>query len=103
MRKCQTTELGGERGPGRGMKTWQECVKDDRRVLGMESLGAGSWEAWREGHSVIRGDRLTRARVDLADIKPVMMMMIMNLVHLDIIAKHQLSLILICLRLRLYF
>lgn len=69
----------------------------------MESLGAGSWEAWREGHSVIRGDRLTRARVDLADIKPVMMMMIMNLVHLDIIAKHQLSLILICLRLRLYF
>jgi len=71
VKKCRYIEVGGVRGRGRGIKTWQECVNEDKRVLGMENVGAGKRGAWKEGHSVIRGDRLTRARMDLTDVKPV--------------------------------
>ena len=51
--------MGGEdKGPGRGRKAWEQCVKDDMELLGLHSIGLSLGNVWRD---LIWGKRLTLA------------------------------------------
>lgn len=45
--KCRSFEIGGVRGKGRGRKTWNECVKDDMRKVGLRAVDAQDRAGWR--------------------------------------------------------
>ena len=44
---CREIEVEGSRGRGRGKKTWQECVVDDMRGLGVEREAAQDRVLWK--------------------------------------------------------
>ena len=58
---CRAIEVEGSRGRGRGRKTWEECVTEDMRSLGVTREEARDRAVWR---SAILGKRLTRASAD---------------------------------------
>ena len=58
---CREIEVEGSRGRGRGRKTWQECISEDMRRLGVRREEAQDRAVWR---GAILGNRLTRASAD---------------------------------------
>ena len=58
---CREINIAGLRGRGRGRKTWQECVGEDMRRLGLTRETAQDRAVWR--HAIL-GNRLTRASTD---------------------------------------
>jgi len=58
---CKTIEVEASSGRGRGRKTWQKCVTDGMKRLGVTREAAQDRAVcW----SVISGNRLTRASAD---------------------------------------
>ena len=47
-RRCTSFEVSGQRGRGRGRKTWRECVDEDLRRLSLDPLMAMDRESWRQ-------------------------------------------------------
>jgi hypothetical protein len=45
---CRTYEADGQRGRGRGKKSWMECVDDDLREWNLDRRMVGSREEWRD-------------------------------------------------------
>jgi Reverse transcriptase (RNA-dependent DNA polymerase) len=45
--KCRTYKPGGQRGKGRGKKTWRECVKDDLKEWNLDAGLVGNRLVWR--------------------------------------------------------
>ena len=58
---CRDMIVEGERGRGRGRKTWKECVMDDMRKMGLRKEDAQDRKVWRSG---ILGNRPTRASAE---------------------------------------
>ena len=58
---CRKLEVTGERGRGRGRKTWKECVADDMRKLKLKQEDAQDRAFWESG---ILGNRPTRASAE---------------------------------------
>ena len=56
----------GDRGRGRGRKTWMQCVEKDMRKLNLRREDAQDREVWRGG---IMGNRLTRASAEKRTLK----------------------------------
>ena len=50
--------MEGVRGRGRSRKTWEQCVRDDMKLLGLHSEWAIFRDMWRD---LIWGKRLTLA------------------------------------------
>ena len=44
---CRNVVMAGVRCAGRGRKTWRECVKDDKDVLGLNSEWMVFRDMWR--------------------------------------------------------
>ena len=63
---CRKSEVTGERGRGKGRKTWKECVADDMRKLMLKQEDAQDRALWRNG---ILGNRPTRASADKRTLK----------------------------------
>ena len=61
MSACRVMSVEGPRGRGRGGKTWQECVDEDMKELGLKREAAQDRAVWRRA---ILGERLTRASTD---------------------------------------
>jgi hypothetical protein len=59
---CRNMAVSGERGRGRGAKTWNECVTDDMRQLRLRQEDAQDRVVWRNG---ILGSRPTHATVEI--------------------------------------
>lgn len=59
---CRNLAVSGERGRGRGRKTWKECVTDDMRQLRLRQEDAQNRAVWRNG---ILGNRPTHASVEI--------------------------------------
>jgi hypothetical protein len=59
---CRNMTVSGERGRGRGRKTWKECVTDDMRQLRLRQEDAQDRAVWRSG---ILGSRPTHASVEI--------------------------------------
>ena len=59
--QCREIKVEGLRGRGRSRKTWNECVVDDMRKIGVTREDAQDRAVWR---SAIMGNRLTRASAD---------------------------------------
>ena len=59
---CRNMAVSGERGRGRGRKTWKECVADDMRQLRLRQEDAQDRAVWRNG---ILGNRPTRASAEI--------------------------------------
>ena len=59
--QCREIKVEGSRGRGRSRKTWNECVVDDMRKIGVTREDAQDRAVWR---SAIMGNRLTRASAD---------------------------------------
>ena len=55
---CRNLVVEGNRGRGRGKKTWMECVNDDMKRFNLPKEKAQDRASWRSG---IGGNRLTRA------------------------------------------
>ena len=55
---CRNFVVEGQRGTGRGRKTWDECVVDDMKKLKLRRKDALDRDLWRGG---ISGKRRTRA------------------------------------------
>ena len=55
---CRRLVVEGARGQGRSRKTWEQCVKDDMKLLGLHSEWAIFRDVWRD---LIWGKRLTLA------------------------------------------
>ena len=53
---CIGLVVEGARGRGRSRKTWEQCVRDDMKLLGLNSEWAIFKDMWRD---LIRGKRLT--------------------------------------------
>ena len=58
---CREINIAGLRGRGRGRKTWQECVGEDMKRLGLTRETAQDLAVWRRA---ILENRLTRASTD---------------------------------------
>jgi len=58
---CRSMTVTGERGRGRGRKTWKECVADDMKKLNLRQEDTQDRTMWRGG---ILGNRPTRASAD---------------------------------------
>ena len=54
----QRVSGGGGKGSGRSRKTWEQCVRDDMKLLGLHSEWAIFKDMWRD---LIWGKRLTLA------------------------------------------
>ena len=63
---CRNVTVAGERGRGRGRKTWKECVADDMRRMGLRREDAQDRDVWRSG---ILGNRPTRASAETRTLK----------------------------------
>jgi len=61
VKACQKIEISGERGKGRGRKTWRQCVSTDMKVMKLKVEDAQDREVWRRA---IWSDRLTHASVE---------------------------------------
>ena len=61
VKACQTLEIDGNRGKGRGKKTWRQCVDEDMKILKLNKKDTDNRMEWRSG---LLGDRLTRASAD---------------------------------------
>ena len=61
VKACQTLEIDGNRGKGRGKKTWRQCVDEDMKILKLNKKDTDNRMEWRSG---LWGDRLTRASAD---------------------------------------
>ena len=59
---CRNMAVSGERGRGRGSKTWKECVADDMRQLRLRQEDAQDRAVWRNG---ILGNRPTRTSAEI--------------------------------------
>jgi len=59
--RCRDMVIAGNRGRGRGRKTWMQCVEEDMQVLGLKREDASDRATWRCG---ILGNRPTRACTD---------------------------------------
>ena len=55
---CKVLVVEGARGRGKSRKTWEQCVRDDMRLLGLHSECSTLKEMWGD---LIRGERLTLA------------------------------------------
>ena len=55
---CRRLVVEGARGQGRSRKTWEQCVEDDMKLLGLHSEWAIFRDVWRD---LIWGKRLTLA------------------------------------------
>ena len=55
---CRRLVVEGARGQGGSRKTWEQCVKDDMKLLGLHSEWAVFRDVWRD---LIWGKRLTLA------------------------------------------
>jgi hypothetical protein len=49
VKACQRMVVTGERGRGRGKKTWRECVTDDMKALNLEECDLQDRLKWRKG------------------------------------------------------
>ena len=58
---CRAIEVKGSRGRGRGRKTWEECVTENMKTVGVTREEARDCAVWR---GAILGKRLTRASAD---------------------------------------
>ena len=58
---CRDLNIVGVRKPGRGKKTWFQCVREDMRELGLKREDAQKRSEWS---GTIRENRLTRASAD---------------------------------------
>jgi len=63
---CRNMVVSGERGRGRGRKTWRECVADDMRRMHLKTEDAQDRVIWRDG---ILGNRPTRASAETRTLK----------------------------------
>jgi len=63
---CRELEVTGERGRGRGRKTWKGCVADDMRKLKLKQEDAQDRAFWESG---ILGNRRTRASAEKLMLK----------------------------------
>jgi len=63
---CRKLEVEGERGRGRGRKSWKECVANDMRKLKLKQEDAQDRAFWASG---ILGDRPTRASAEKRTLK----------------------------------
>jgi hypothetical protein len=61
LSSCREVIVDGVRGPGRGKKTWMECVEEDMTRMGLKRDEAQDRASWRRG---IFGNRLTRASAE---------------------------------------
>jgi hypothetical protein len=59
--RCRSMVVEGQRGKGRGRKTWNECVEDDMKRLLLRREDAMDRNGWSGG---VLGNRLTRASTD---------------------------------------
>ena len=73
---CRNLVVEGNRGRGRGKKSWMECVKDVMRRINLPKEKAQDRASWKSG---IRGNRLTRACLKKRRKTMMMMMMMMSL------------------------
>ena len=55
---CRGLVVEGTRGRGRSRKTWEQCVRDDMKLLGLHPEWAVFRDMWRD---LIWGKRLTLA------------------------------------------
>ena len=55
---CRGLVVEGARGRGRSRKTWEQCVRDDMKLLGLHPEWAIFRDMWRD---LIWGKRLTLA------------------------------------------
>jgi hypothetical protein len=62
---CRLINVDGARGRGRGRKTWQECVNDDMRKLGLARDGAQDRAGWRRAISGKPSDPCKRGLTDV--------------------------------------
>ena len=58
MSVCRGLVVEGTRGRGRSRKTWEQCVRDDMKLLGLHPEWAVFRDMWRD---LIWGKRLTLA------------------------------------------
>ena len=63
---CRDMTVVGDRGKGRGRKTWKECVMDDLRKTKLRREDAQDRDVWRSG---ILGNRPTRASAETRTLK----------------------------------
>ena len=63
---CRKLEVEGERGRGRGRKSWKECVANDMRKLKLKQEDAQDRVYCASG---ILGDRPTRASAEKRTLK----------------------------------
>ena len=54
VKACQTLEIDGNRGKGRGKKTWRQCVDEDMKILKLNKKDTDNRMEWRSG---LWGDR----------------------------------------------
>ena len=48
MSTCRKVKVAGARYKGRKRKTWEECVEDDMKVLGLHPEWAVFRDMWRD-------------------------------------------------------
>lgn len=63
---CRNINVVGARGRGRSRKTWDECIRQDLKALGLRKEWAQDKTKWR---GLIVGNRLTRAQHGKMDVK----------------------------------
>jgi hypothetical protein len=63
---CRDVRVEGERGRGRGRKTWSECIMGDVRKMGLRREDAQDRGVWRSG---ILGNRPTCASAGIRTLK----------------------------------
>ena len=59
---CRSLVVEGDRGWGRGRKTWKECVRDDMKRMNLTVADAQNRAVWRSG---ILGNRPTRVSMEI--------------------------------------
>ena len=64
--KCRDLVVVGDRGRGRGRKTWMQCVEKDMRKLNLKREDAQDRDVWSGG---IMGNRPTRASAEKRTLK----------------------------------
>ena len=63
---CRDMSVTGQRGRGRGRKTWKECIYDDMKKMKLRKEDAQDRGLWRSG---ILGNRPTRASAETPTLK----------------------------------
>ena len=63
---CRDLSVAGEKGRGRGRKTWKECVADDMRKMELRREDAQDRVLWKNS---ILGNRPTRASAETRTLK----------------------------------